>query len=80
MAACCAADGGGCSLTVSVVVVLAVPKLHAKLVPAVRSALSGLWDVARDRHKRLELFGGNVASELLYALALGRPVSLMASI
>jgi uncharacterized protein (TIRG00374 family) len=27
--------------------------------------------VARDRRKRLELFGGNVGSELLYALALG---------
>jgi uncharacterized protein (TIRG00374 family) len=27
--------------------------------------------VIRDRRKRLELFGGNVASELLYALALG---------
>jgi hypothetical protein len=39
-----------------------VPTLHAKVVPAVRSALSGLWDVARDRHKRLELFGGNGAS------------------
>jgi glycosyltransferase 2 family protein len=59
------------AVVVSVVVVLAVPKLHAKVVPAVRSAFSGLWDVARDRHKRLELFGGNVASELLYALSLG---------
>jgi len=27
--------------------------------------------VARDRRKRLELFGGNVGSELLYALSLG---------
>jgi uncharacterized membrane protein YbhN (UPF0104 family)/tRNA A-37 threonylcarbamoyl transferase component Bud32 len=59
------------ALVVSVVVVLAVPKLHARVVPGVKSALSGLWSVARDRHKRMELFGGNVASELLYALALG---------
>jgi uncharacterized membrane protein YbhN (UPF0104 family)/tRNA A-37 threonylcarbamoyl transferase component Bud32 len=59
------------ALAISVVVVLAVPKLHAKVVPPVRSALSGLWSVARNRKKRLELFGGNVASELLYALALG---------
>jgi glycosyltransferase 2 family protein len=59
------------ALAISVVVVLAVPKLHAKVVPPVRSALSGLWSVARNRQKRLELFGGNVASELLYALALG---------
>ena len=61
----------GLALVVSVVVVLAVPKLRAKVVPPLRSALSGLWSVARNRHKRLELFGGNVASELLYALALG---------
>jgi uncharacterized protein (TIRG00374 family) len=40
-------------------------------VPEVRSALSGLWSVARDRRKRVELFGGTIASELLYALALG---------
>jgi uncharacterized membrane protein YbhN (UPF0104 family)/tRNA A-37 threonylcarbamoyl transferase component Bud32 len=59
------------ALAISVVMVLAVPKLHAKVVPPVRSALSGLWSVARNRQKRLELFGGNVASELLYALALG---------
>jgi uncharacterized membrane protein YbhN (UPF0104 family) len=58
-------------LLVSVVVILAVPKLKARVVPGVRSALSGLWSVARVRRKRLELFGGNVASELLYALALG---------
>jgi glycosyltransferase 2 family protein len=59
------------ALLVTVVVVLAVPNVHAKVVPGVRSALSGLWHVARIRRKRMELFGGNVGSELLYALALG---------
>jgi uncharacterized membrane protein YbhN (UPF0104 family)/tRNA A-37 threonylcarbamoyl transferase component Bud32 len=59
------------ALVASVVVILAVPKLHARVVPGVRSALSGLWSVARIRLKRVELFGGNIASELLYALALG---------
>jgi glycosyltransferase 2 family protein len=59
------------AVVVSVALVLAVPKLHAKVVPGVRSALAGLWSVARIRRKRLELFGGNVVSELLYALALG---------
>ena len=59
------------ALAISMAVVLAVPKLHARVVPPVRMALSGLWSVARDRQKRLELFGGNVASELLYALAMG---------
>jgi glycosyltransferase 2 family protein len=27
--------------------------------------------VLRDRHKRLELFGGNLASELMFAITLG---------
>jgi uncharacterized membrane protein YbhN (UPF0104 family)/tRNA A-37 threonylcarbamoyl transferase component Bud32 len=59
------------ALVIGIVVVLAVPKLHAKVVPPLREALSGLLRVARDRHKRLELFGGNLASELLYAVSLG---------
>jgi uncharacterized membrane protein YbhN (UPF0104 family)/tRNA A-37 threonylcarbamoyl transferase component Bud32 len=61
----------GVALLISLVVVLAVPKMRAKVVPPLVQALSGLWKVARDRHKRLELFGGNVGSELLYAVALG---------
>jgi glycosyltransferase 2 family protein len=63
--------GIGVALLISAVVVLAVPKLHDKVVPEVKGALSGLWSVARDRRKRVELFGGNVLSELSYALALG---------
>jgi glycosyltransferase 2 family protein len=59
------------ALIVSVIVVLAVPKLRDKVVPGVRSSLSSLWSVARIRRKRLELFGGTIAAELLYALALG---------
>jgi uncharacterized membrane protein YbhN (UPF0104 family)/tRNA A-37 threonylcarbamoyl transferase component Bud32 len=59
------------ALVISITVLLAVPKFRAKVVPPARQALSGLWSVARDRHKRLELFGGNLASELLYAIALG---------
>ena len=30
-------------------------------LPGVKSALSGVWSVARDRRKRIELFGGNIA-------------------
>jgi glycosyltransferase 2 family protein len=63
--------GIGVALVVSVVVLLAVPKLRAKVMPDIKSALSGVWSVARDRHKRIELFGGNVLSELTYAIALG---------
>jgi glycosyltransferase 2 family protein len=59
------------ALVVSVGIVLAVPKLRAKVLPAVRTALSGLWSVARDREKRMELFGGSVLSELLYSISLG---------
>jgi glycosyltransferase 2 family protein len=59
------------AVVVSVAVILVVPKLRAKVVPGVRSGLSGLWSVARLRRKRLELFGGTLASELLYALSLG---------
>jgi uncharacterized membrane protein YbhN (UPF0104 family)/tRNA A-37 threonylcarbamoyl transferase component Bud32 len=59
------------AVVVSVVAVLSVPKLRARVLPGVRSGLSGLWSVARVRRKRLELFGGTVASELLYALSLG---------
>jgi glycosyltransferase 2 family protein len=61
----------GVALVITGVVMLAVPKLRARVVPAVRSGLSALWDVARVRRKRLELFGGRVVSELLYALSLG---------
>jgi uncharacterized membrane protein YbhN (UPF0104 family)/tRNA A-37 threonylcarbamoyl transferase component Bud32 len=59
------------ALLLSIVFVLAVPRLRAKVVPPLRQALTGLWRVARNRHKRLELFGGNLGSELLYAVALG---------
>jgi glycosyltransferase 2 family protein len=59
------------AVVASVAIVLAVPQLRAKVVPQVRSALAGLWRVARDRRKRLELFGGNIASELLYSISLG---------
>jgi glycosyltransferase 2 family protein len=59
------------ALVAVVAVVVAVPSVRAKVVPTLRSALSSLWAVARTRRKRLELFGGNIASELLFALTLG---------
>jgi uncharacterized membrane protein YbhN (UPF0104 family) len=58
-------------LLVSAVLILTMPKLREKVLPPVRSALSSLWTVIRDRRKRLELFGGSIAAELLYSLALG---------
>ena len=58
-------------LALIVVAVLAVPAVRAKALPPIHDALSGLWGVARDRHKRLQLFGGSIATECLYALTLG---------
>jgi uncharacterized membrane protein YbhN (UPF0104 family) len=58
-------------LAVIIAVVLAIPKLRAKVLPAVRPAFSNLWTVAKTRRKRLELFGGNLGSEVCYALTLG---------
>ena len=61
----------GVLLLASAVLILKVPKLREKVLPPLRSALSSLWSVIRDRRKRLELFGGSIAAELLYSLALG---------
>ena len=41
------------------------------MLPPIKNAASSLRAVISDRRKRLELFGGNVASETIYALALG---------
>jgi len=58
-------------LAIVVAVLLAIPAVRAKVLPPVRSAFSSLWAVARDRRKRVELFGGNLGTEVLYSLALG---------
>ena len=63
--------GIAAALVVVALVVWRVPSVHDRVVPGVRSALSGVWAVARVRRKRIELFGGNVISELTYSLALG---------
>ena len=54
-----------------VVLILAVPALRAKVVPSVRGGLSSLWAVTKDRRKRIELFGGNLGTEVLFAMTLG---------
>jgi uncharacterized membrane protein YbhN (UPF0104 family)/tRNA A-37 threonylcarbamoyl transferase component Bud32 len=58
-------------LALIVVALLSIPRLRARLLPPMRNAISSLWAVARDRNKRLQLFGGNVGAECLYALTLG---------
>jgi uncharacterized membrane protein YbhN (UPF0104 family) len=59
------------ALIVAVAVLIASPNLRAKVVPELRGALTSLRAVARTRRKRLELFGGNIGTELLFALTLG---------
>jgi uncharacterized membrane protein YbhN (UPF0104 family) len=61
----------GAALVLVIVLFSAVPSLRAKVAPLLRSALSSLWAVARSRRKRLELFGGNLAAQVLFALTLG---------
>ena len=63
--------GGLVALAAVVAVVLAVPAMRAKVVPHVRRALATLKSVIRDPRKRLDLFGGNLLSALLFALVLG---------
>jgi uncharacterized membrane protein YbhN (UPF0104 family)/tRNA A-37 threonylcarbamoyl transferase component Bud32 len=55
----------------AVVVVMVVPVLRNRVLPSVRQALRSVSAVARDRRKRLELFGGALATEVIFALTLG---------
>jgi uncharacterized membrane protein YbhN (UPF0104 family)/tRNA A-37 threonylcarbamoyl transferase component Bud32 len=63
------------AVVIAAIVVLAVPKLRDKVVPSARDALRSTWAVARDRRKRLELFGGAIATEVIFALTLGASAS-----
>jgi uncharacterized membrane protein YbhN (UPF0104 family) len=58
-------------LALIVIALLLVPSIRAKVLPQIHTAVSSLVAVARDRHKRLELFGGQLGVEVLYALTLG---------
>jgi uncharacterized membrane protein YbhN (UPF0104 family)/tRNA A-37 threonylcarbamoyl transferase component Bud32 len=58
-------------LALIVIALLLVPAIRAKVLPQIHTAVSSLVAVARDRHKRLELFGGQLGVEVLYALTLG---------
>jgi len=59
------------ALAAGVAAVLSIPAVRKKVVPALHSALTSLWAVARSRRKLTELFGGALAGELLFALTLG---------
>ncbi len=58
-------------LALIVAAVLLAPSVRAKVLPGLHVAVSTLWALARDRHKRLQLFGGQLGVEILFALTLG---------
>jgi uncharacterized membrane protein YbhN (UPF0104 family) len=62
-------------VVIAVAVVVLVPSLRTRVVPSVREALRSVWAVARDRRKRVELFGGALATEVIFALTLGAAAS-----
>jgi uncharacterized membrane protein YbhN (UPF0104 family)/membrane-associated phospholipid phosphatase/tRNA A-37 threonylcarbamoyl transferase component Bud32 len=52
-------------------IVLMVPKIRGKVVPAVKRAVSDIWSVLRNPKKAMQLFGGDLAGNLLYPALLG---------
>ncbi|MBV8160919.1 MAG: flippase-like domain-containing protein, partial [Acidimicrobiia bacterium] len=52
-------------------VVLLIPKIRGKVVPAVKRAAQDAWAVLRNPTKALQLVGGNVLGTLLYPIILG---------
>jgi len=51
--------------------VLMIPKIRNKVVPAVKQAASDIWAVIRNPKKAMQLFGGDLAGNLLYPALLG---------
>jgi uncharacterized membrane protein YbhN (UPF0104 family)/tRNA A-37 threonylcarbamoyl transferase component Bud32 len=58
------------ALVVSLVLIWRVPSVREKILPSLHQGESALT-VLRSPSKRLHLFGGNVAGELIFALTLG---------
>ncbi len=52
-------------------VVLFIPKIKNKVVPAVKRAASDIWAVVRNPKKAMQLVGGDTAGNLIYPLILG---------
>jgi len=52
-------------------IVLAIPKIRGKVVPAVKRAASDIWAVLRNPRKGAQLFGGDLAGNLIYPALLG---------
>jgi uncharacterized membrane protein YbhN (UPF0104 family) len=52
-------------------IVLAIPKIRGKVVPAVKRAATDIWTVIRTPKKALQLIGGDTAGNLIYPALLG---------
>jgi uncharacterized membrane protein YbhN (UPF0104 family)/membrane-associated phospholipid phosphatase len=52
-------------------IVLLVPKIRGKVVPAVTKAASDIWAVLRTPKKAMQLVGGDTAGNLIYPALLG---------
>jgi uncharacterized membrane protein YbhN (UPF0104 family) len=52
-------------------VVLFIPKIKNKVVPAVKRAATDIWAVVRNPKKAMQLVGGDTAGNLIYPLILG---------
>jgi uncharacterized membrane protein YbhN (UPF0104 family) len=52
-------------------IVLFVPKIRVKVVPAVKRAASDIWAVIRNPKKAMMLLGGDTAGNLIYPALLG---------
>ena len=52
-------------------VILWIPKVRNKVVPAVKRAASDIWAVLRNPKKGAQLFGGDTAGNLIYPFLLG---------
>lgn len=52
-------------------IVLAIPKVRGKVLPAVQRAASDIWTVLRNPRKGAQLFGGDLAGNLIYPALLG---------
>jgi uncharacterized membrane protein YbhN (UPF0104 family)/membrane-associated phospholipid phosphatase/tRNA A-37 threonylcarbamoyl transferase component Bud32 len=51
--------------------ILMIPKIRNKVVPAVKKAASDIWAVIRNPKKAMQLLGGDLAGNLLYPALLG---------
>jgi uncharacterized membrane protein YbhN (UPF0104 family) len=58
-------------VAVVVGIVLMVPKIRGKVVPAVKNAATDIWTVLRNPKKAMQLVGGDTAGNLIYPALLG---------